>query len=74
MQEDDGLALLKQVITQGWPGNVKEVPKELQPYWTFREKLNIEDGANLEGNKNSDSKQETWSCFEGHSWRPFRIE
>ena len=48
-QEDDVLALLKQVITQGWPSNVKEVPKELQPYWTFREGLTIEDGLILEG-------------------------
>ena len=50
-QEDYVLVLLKQVITQGWPSNVKEVPKELQPYWTFREELTIEDGLILKGTR-----------------------
>ena len=50
-QEDDVLVLLKQVITQGWPSNVKEVPKELQPYWTLREELTIEDGLILKGTR-----------------------
>ena len=49
MQEDDVLALLKQVITQGWPSNVKEVPKDLQPYWTFMEELPIEHGLIFKG-------------------------
>ena len=43
-QEDDELALLKHTITQGWPNTIKEVPNVLQPYWTFREELTIEDG------------------------------
>ena len=30
---------------------VKEVPKELQPYWTFREELTIEDGFILKGTR-----------------------
>ena len=51
MQEGDVLALLKQVITQGWPCNVKEVQKDLQPYWTFREELTIEDGLILKGTR-----------------------
>ena len=51
MQEDDVLALLKQVITQGWPSNIKEVPSELQPYWTFREELTIEDELILTGTR-----------------------
>ena len=44
MQENDVLALLKQIITKGWPSNIKEVPSELQVYWTLREELAIEDG------------------------------
>ena len=51
MQEDDVLALLKQIITQGWLSNIKEVPSELQPYWTFREELTIEDGLILKGTR-----------------------
>ena len=50
-QEDDVLVLLKQVITQGWPSSIKEVPSELQPYWTFREELTIEDGLILKGTR-----------------------
>ena len=50
-QEDDVLPLLKQIITQGWPSNIKEVPSELQQYWTFREGLTIEDGLILKGTR-----------------------
>ena len=49
MQEDDELALLKHIITQGWPRTIKEVPSLLQSYWTFREELIIEDGVVLKG-------------------------
>ena len=35
-QEDDELALLKHTITQGWPSKIKDVPSDLQSYWTFR--------------------------------------
>ena len=51
MQEDDELALLKHINTQGWPSNIKEVPNMLQPYWTFREELTIEDGLVLKGTR-----------------------
>ena len=44
MQADDELALLKHTIMQGWPGSIKQVPPVLQPYWTFREELTVEDG------------------------------
>ena len=49
MQEDDELALLKHTITHGWPRTFKEVPSEIQAYWTFREELIIEDGIVLKG-------------------------
>ena len=48
-QEDDELALLKHTIMHGWPITIGEVPSEIQPYWTFREELSIEDGIVLEG-------------------------
>ena len=35
-QEDDELALLKHTITHGWPSTIREVPRKIQPYWTFR--------------------------------------
>ena len=43
-QEVDELALFKHTITHGWPCTIREVPSEIQPYWTFREELTIEDG------------------------------
>ena len=42
-QEDDELALLKHTITHTCPSTVKEVSSEIQSYWTFREKLTVED-------------------------------
>ena len=51
MQEDDELVLLKHTITQGWPSTIKEVPNVLQPYWTFREELTVEDGLVLKGTR-----------------------
>ena len=48
-QEDDELALLKHNIMIGWPSTIREVPSEIQPYWTFREELTGEDGIVLKG-------------------------
>ena len=51
MQEDDERALLKYKITYGWPRTIREVPSEIQTYWTFREELTIEDGIILKGTR-----------------------
>ena len=48
-QADDSLAILKHIIQQGWPKTIKEVPKEIQKYWTFHEELTIEEGLILKG-------------------------
>ena len=40
---------MKHIIQQGWPKTVKEVPQEIQKYWTFHEELMIEDGLILKG-------------------------
>ena len=50
-QADDELALLKLTIMQGWPSSIKQVPPVLQPYWTFREGLTVEDGLILKGTR-----------------------
>ena len=34
-QANDSLMILKHIIQQGWPKTVKEVPQEIQKYWTF---------------------------------------
>ena len=49
MQADDEIALLKHTTMQGWPSSIKQVPAVLQPYWTFREVLTVEDGLILKG-------------------------
>ena len=51
MQADDELALLKHTIMQGLPKSIKQVPPELQPFWTFREELTVEDGLILKGTR-----------------------
>ena len=48
-QENDDLALHKHTITHGWPRTIREVSSEIQPYWTFREELTVEDGVVLKG-------------------------
>ena len=48
-QADNSLTILKHIIQHGWPKTVKEVPQEIQKYWTFREELTIEDGLILKG-------------------------
>ena len=50
-QDDDKLAILKHIIQQGWPNTIKEVPSEIQPYWTFCEELTIEDRLLLNGTR-----------------------
>ena len=51
LQEDDELALLKHTIMQGWPSTIKKVPNILQPYWTFRKELTVDDGLILKGTR-----------------------
>ena len=34
-QANDSLTILKHIIQHGWPKTVKEVPQEIQKYWTF---------------------------------------
>ena len=51
MQADDELALLKDTIMQGCPKSIKQVPQELQLFWTFREELTVEDGLILKGTR-----------------------
>ena len=48
---DNTLAILKYTIQQGWPSSIKDLPSEIQPFWTFREELTIEDGLILRGTR-----------------------
>ena len=51
IQEDDELALLKHTIIQGWLSTIKDIPNVLQPYWTFREEITVEDGLVWKGTR-----------------------
>ena len=42
---------MKHIIQQGWLKTIKEVPTEVQKYWTFCEELTIEDGLILKGTR-----------------------
>ena len=50
-QADDTVAILKYTIQQGWPNSIKDLPSEIQPFWTFREELTTEDGLILKGTR-----------------------
>ena len=69
-QEEDELILLKHTITNGLPNSIKEVPPEIQAYWTLHEDLTIEDGLALKGTRivipKSKCKQVLTMRHEGH--------
>ena len=69
-QEDDEFILLKHTISNKWPNSRKEVPPEIQAYWTFREELTIEDGLILKGTQilipNNKCKQISAMIHKGH--------
>ena len=46
---DEKLALLKHIVQNAWPQDICDLPKEIQPYWTFHEEMTIEDGLLLKG-------------------------
>ena len=43
--------LLGEVVKQGWPQMIQDLPPELKPFWTFREVITIADGLLLKGDR-----------------------
>ena len=41
--KDPELAALKEVVFNGWPNTIKELPPVLRPYWNYWEELSNED-------------------------------
>ena len=72
MKDEDKLAILKTIIQQGWPKTIREVPSEIQPYWTFQEELTIEDGLVLKGTRFIIPQQEKGRYLEINTQRPSR--
>ena len=49
--KDQGLSALKEVVYDGWPTRVRELPSLIRPYWTYREELSIEDSLIFKGHR-----------------------
>ena len=49
--KDPELATLKEVVYNGWPSTVKELPALVRPYWTYREELSIENSLIFKSNR-----------------------
>ena len=47
--QDEELALLKHIVQTGWPQEICDLLKEIQPQWTFHEEMTTEDGLLLKG-------------------------
>ena len=47
--QDEELALLIHIVQTGWPPDIRDLPKEIQPYWTFCKEMTIEDVLLLKG-------------------------
>ncbi len=41
---------LRETILQGWPNTFREISKNLQPYWSYRDELAIENGILMKDN------------------------
>ena len=69
-QADDILAIRKYTINHSWPSSIKEVPSEIQLFWTFREELTIKDGLVLKGTRivipNKKQDEILKLIYEGH--------
>ena len=49
--QDEELHALKEIITNGWPENPKQVPKIVKHYWSCRHELSVDDGLILKGER-----------------------
>ena len=48
---DDTMPKLIELIVGGWPDKLKDLPKQLRPYWSFRDELSVENGVVLKGER-----------------------
>ena len=50
------LSALSEVIFQGWPEKMRDLPRELRSFWSYRDELGIEDGVIFKGKQAFDSR------------------
>ena len=48
-EHDPQMLILKKLIIQGWPKDIKECPLPIRSYWNFRDELSIVDGVVVKG-------------------------
>ena len=48
-EADETLSKLLDVITDGWPEDPKELPKDIRQFWSCRDKMSVEDGILMKG-------------------------
>ena len=46
---DPTLRALQRVVYSGWPDTIKDLPKDLRPYWAYRDEIGISDGVIFNG-------------------------
>jgi transposase InsO family protein len=46
---DPVLRGLSQIIQEGWPDAIKELPKDMRPYWSYRDELGVANGVIFKG-------------------------
>ena len=46
---DPTLCALQRVVYSGWPDTIKDLPKDLRPYWSYRDEIGISDGVIFKG-------------------------
>lgn len=49
--KDPELDALKEVVYNGWPTTVRELPPLVRPYWTYREELFVDDSLTFKGHR-----------------------
>ena len=49
-ERDPQMLMLKELIIQGWPKDIKQCPLQLRSYWNYRDELSIVDGIVVKGN------------------------
>ena len=50
-ERDLQMLMLKELIIQGWPKDIKHYPLPLHSYWNYRDELSIVDGIVVKGNR-----------------------
>ena len=48
---DEELMMLKKIVHEGWPASIKEVPQVLEPYWSYRNEITIDNVILMKGQR-----------------------